>query len=63
MGLPAGGGTAWLTGACAPWRCALYLHVQVGEVELSLSADHAAPVLAALSALLASAATDQEVTR
>jgi hypothetical protein len=37
--------------------------VQVGGTELSISADYARPALDALSALLASAATAEEVTR
>ena len=63
MGLAVRDGTAWLSQACAPWECAIFLRVQVGDVELSMSADYAAPVLDVLSTLLASAATDQEVTR
>ncbi len=63
MGLPVRDGTAWLSEACAPWPCAVFLRVQVGDVELSMSADYAAPVLDALSTLLASAATAEEVTR
>jgi hypothetical protein len=35
--------------------------VQVGDVELAMSADYAAPVLDALSALLASADTPEGV--
>lgn len=61
--LPARDATAWLSEACAPWACAVYLHVQAGEVELSMPVDHAGPVLDALSTLLASALTRQEVTR
>jgi len=61
--LPVRNGTAWLSEACAPWPCAVYLRVQVGEVELSMSADDARPVIDALSTLLASAATAEEVTR
>jgi hypothetical protein len=63
MGLPVRDGTAWLSEACAPWPCAVFLRVQVGDTELSMSADYAAPVLDALSALLASAATAEGVTR
>ena len=55
--LPVRDGTAWLSKACAPWPCSPYLRVQVGDVELSMPADYAAPVLDALSTLLASAAT------
>ena len=60
--LPVRDGTAWLSEACAPWPCAVYLRVQVGDVELSMSADYAAPLIDALSALLASATTAPEVT-
>lgn len=42
--------------ACTPWQCDVYLRVQVGDAELSLPADYAAPVLDALSTLLASVA-------
>jgi hypothetical protein len=61
--LPVRDGTAWLSEACAPWPCAVFLRVLVGDVELSMSADYAAPVLDALSTLLASSATASEVTR
>jgi len=60
--LPVRDGTAWLSEACAPWPCSVYLRVLVGDVELSMSADYAAPVIDALSALLASATTAPEVT-
>jgi hypothetical protein len=60
--LPVRDGTAWLSEACTPWPCAVFLRVHVGDVELSMSADYAAPVIDALSALLASAATAPEVT-
>jgi hypothetical protein len=56
-------GVAWLSEACAPWPCAVFLRVQVGDLELSMSTDYAATVLDALSTLLASAATAEEVTR
>jgi hypothetical protein len=62
MWLPVRDGTAWLTQACAPWECAVFLRVQVGDLELSMSADYAAPVLDTLSTLLASA-TGEEVGR
>ncbi len=61
--LPVRDGTAWLSQACTPWECAVVLHLQVGDLELSLHTDYAAPVLDVLSALIASAATAQEVTR
>ncbi len=61
--MPTWDGTARLSEACAPWPCAVFLRVQVGEVELSMSGDNAARVLDALSALLASAATPGQVTR
>jgi hypothetical protein len=63
MSLPARDGTAWLSDACAPWPCAPFLHVQVGDLELSMSVDYAALVLNVLTTLLASAATAEEVTR
>jgi hypothetical protein len=61
--LPVRDGTAWLTEACAPWPCAVFLRVRVGDVELSMADDYAAPMLDALSALLASAVTSEGVTR
>ena len=61
--LPVRDGTAWLTEAYAPWPCDAYLRVQVGEEELSMPADHTWRVIDALSTLLASAATAEEVTR
>ncbi len=61
--LPVRDGTARLSQACAPWECAVYLRVQFGDVELSMPAEDATPVLDALSTLIASAATDQEVNR
>jgi hypothetical protein len=61
--LPANEDTAWLTEACAPWPCDAYLRVKVGEAHLFMPADHAARVLDALSTLLASACTGEEVTR
>ena len=59
--LPSRQGTAWLSEACAPWPCAVFLNIQVGDLELSMSADYAAPVLDVLSTLLASAATAEGV--
>jgi hypothetical protein len=56
--LPVRDGTAWLTSACAPWTCDTYLRVQVGDVHLSMPAEHARRVLADLSALLCLAATE-----
>lgn len=61
IGVPARDGAAWLSEACAPWPCDVYLRVQVGDAELSLQAGYATPVLDALSTLLASAV--DEVTR
>jgi hypothetical protein len=61
MWLPARDATAWLTEACAPWPCDVFLRIEVGETELSMSADYARPVIDALSALLVSAATAAEV--
>ncbi|GAA2635414.1 hypothetical protein GCM10010399_80200 [Dactylosporangium fulvum] len=49
--LSARSGTAWLSEAVAPWRCAPYLNVRIGETELSMAAEDAAPVLSALLAL------------
>ncbi|MEV6926734.1 hypothetical protein AB0M46_19825 [Dactylosporangium sp. NPDC051485] len=55
---------AFLTEAVAPWRCSTYLRITVeGDTELSMPVDNAAPLLAALSALVGSAMTDTEVTR
>ncbi len=61
--LPARHATAWLSEACAPWKCAVHLHIKAGDEELSMPLDHAAPVLDALVTLLASALTAPEVTR
>jgi hypothetical protein len=61
--LPVRDGTAWLTEACVPWPCDAFLRVQIGDVELSMSADYATPLLDALLPLLTSAATPEEVTR
>jgi hypothetical protein len=61
--LPVRDGTAWLSEACAPWTCATYLHVQLGDLHLSMPADDARRVLADLSALLSLADTAEEVTR
>jgi hypothetical protein len=55
--LPSRDGTAWLSQACAPWECAIYLHARAGGAELSMAVDYAGPVLDAVSRLLASAAT------
>jgi hypothetical protein len=62
MWLPVRGGTAWLSQACAPWPCAAYLNVQIGDMELSMRAEDATSVLDALSTLLASAGAAGEVT-
>lgn len=61
--LPAREGTAWLSEACAPWSCDVYLRVQIGDLEFSMSTHYAGQVLDDLSALLESAATTEEVTR
>ena len=61
--IPVREGRAWLSEACAPWPCAVFLRVPAGDVELSLSADDAVPVLEALSALLALACPAEGVTR
>jgi hypothetical protein len=47
--------TAWLSEACAPWSCRIFLRVRVGETELSMPVDRAWPALDAVSTLLASA--------
>ena len=60
--LPVRDGTAWLTSACAPWTCATYLRVQVGDVHLSMPVADARRVLADLSALLSLASTAEGVT-
>jgi hypothetical protein len=60
--LPSHEATAWLSEACAPWRCAVHLRVQIGDVEFSMSAHHASQALEDLTTLLASAATREEVT-
>ncbi|WP_432839019.1 hypothetical protein [Dactylosporangium sp. CA-092794] len=55
---------AFLSEAVAPWRCSTYLRITVdSDTELSMPVDNAAALLAALSALVASAMTDAEVTR
>lgn len=61
--LPVRDGTAWLSEACAPWPCNAYLRVEVGDTDLFMPADNARRVLDALSMLLASATTAEEVTR
>jgi hypothetical protein len=61
MWLPARKGTAWLSEACAPWQCAIYLHVQVGDLELLMPGDEARRVLDDLTALLAPVVTAEEV--
>ncbi|MBE1484981.1 hypothetical protein [Plantactinospora soyae] len=53
--LPRRAGTAFLTEAVAPWPCAPYLRVRLGDAELSMPAEHAGPALTTLSALAASA--------
>ncbi len=63
MWLPVRDGTAWLSQACTPWECAVFLNVRVGDLDLSMCADYATPLLDALSTLLASATTTEEVTR
>jgi hypothetical protein len=59
--LPAREGSAWLSEACAPWRCGPYLRVQVGDLHLFLPADDAQRVLDDLSTLLALARASEEV--
>ena len=60
--LPVRDGTAWLSEACAPWTCDTYLCVQVGDLHLSMAAEHARRALADLSALLAFAAAAEGMT-
>jgi hypothetical protein len=55
MWFPARTGTAYLRESVAPWRCSAYLRVQVGDTEVSVTVDHAGPILDALSALVATA--------
>jgi hypothetical protein len=57
--LPEQDATAYLTESVAPWRCAPFLRVRLGDAELSMPADAAGPVLAALSALAASACGEE----
>jgi hypothetical protein len=55
---------AFLSEAVAPWRCSTYLRITVDrDTELAMPVESAAPILAALSALVASAMTDVEVNR
>ena len=55
---------AFLSEAVAPWRCSTYLRITVDrDTELAMPVESAAPLLAALSALAASAMTDEEVNR
>ncbi|HZN20770.1 MAG TPA: hypothetical protein VFB84_21690 [Micromonosporaceae bacterium] len=55
---------AFLSEAVAPWRCSTYLRIVVDrDTELAMRVENAAPLLAALSALVASAMTDAEATR
>ena len=46
--LPAREGSAWLSQACAPWPCAPYLLVTVGDAELSMPTDDAGPETSAV---------------
>jgi hypothetical protein len=48
-------GQAWLTEAVAPWRCATYLRIRIGDAEAGMAVDDAAPVLSVLSGLLMAA--------
>lgn len=61
--LPERAGTVCLTEAAAPWPCAPYLRISLGQAELSMPVDAAGPVLAALSGLLTAARRDRAVTR
>jgi hypothetical protein len=57
--LPKPTGEAYLTEAVAPWPCSTYLRIRVGDAEVSIPAEQAAPVLSALHMLIAAG---QEVT-
>ncbi|MEV6931698.1 hypothetical protein AB0M46_45405 [Dactylosporangium sp. NPDC051485] len=55
---------ASLSESVAPWRCSTYLRITVDRyTELAMPVESAAPLLAALSALVASAMTDEEANR
>jgi len=53
---------AYLTESVAPWKCSTYLRIQAGDTELSMTIDHASPVLGALSALVATALAAEGAT-
>ncbi|MDG4798831.1 hypothetical protein [Micromonospora sp. WMMD1082] len=57
--LPKPAGEAYLTEAVAPWPCSTYLRIRVGDAEVSISVERAAPVLSALHMLVAAG---EEVT-
>jgi hypothetical protein len=59
--LPVREAAVWLSEACAPWRCATYLRIGFGETELSMPIENGLPALDALAAMLASAASREEV--
>jgi hypothetical protein len=55
-------GVAFLTESVAPWRCSTFLRtVAEGGTELSMAVESAAPLLAAITALVVSANADREV--
>jgi hypothetical protein len=55
-------GVAFLTESVAPWRCSTFLRVVVDDgAELSMAVESAVPLLAALTELVTSARTDQEM--
>jgi hypothetical protein len=53
--LPANAGETYLTEAVAPWPCSTCLHIRVGDREVSMPVEYAAPVLSALMMLTAAA--------
>lgn len=57
--LPEPTGEAYLSEAVAPWLCATYLRLRVGDAELSIPVEQAAPLLSVLRALVAAG---EEVT-
>jgi hypothetical protein len=51
--LPGRCGEAYLSEAVAPWPCGTYLRVRVGNAEVDMAIEDAAPVLSALAMLRA----------
>jgi len=57
-------GVAFLTESVAPWRCSTFLRIVVdGSAELSMALESAASLLSAITELVASALTNEEVSR